>query len=61
MSGRICRTPEEAFQAGWDDSCDHGADPGDCSVCGLTDAEIARLVPLLRHLAAPATAGRAAA
>lgn len=61
MPGRICRTADEAFQAGWDEPCDHGTDPGECSECGLTDTEIARLVILLSHLAAPEPAGRAAA
>ena len=56
MAGpRICRTPDEAFLAGWNEPCDHGSpDPGDCTVCGLTDAEITRLVALLAGLAKPA-------
>lgn len=54
MRGRICLTPEEAFQAGWEEPCDHGADPGDCPQCRLTDTEIARLVVLLRPAAAEA-------
>lgn len=57
----ICRTAEEAFQAGWEATCDHGRDPGECRQCGLTDTEIARLVVLLGHLATPAPEGRAAA
>ncbi|WAZ20246.1 hypothetical protein STRCI_001347 [Streptomyces cinnabarinus] len=62
MSARICRTAEEAFDAGWKEPCDHGvADPGECPRCGLTDAEIARLAALLSGLAAPAPATRAAA
>ncbi|SHI65184.1 hypothetical protein [Streptomyces sp. 3214.6] len=61
MPGRICRTPQEAFQAGWDETCDHDLDPGKCRVCGLTDTEIAQLVVLIGHLATPAPAGRAAA
>lgn len=36
---RICRTPEEAFQAGWDDGAN---DPP------LTRAQIDRLAPLWR-------------
>lgn len=36
---RLCRTPEECFQAGWDDGAD---DPP------LTDAQIARLTVLWR-------------
>lgn len=59
---RICRTAEEAFEAGWNEPCDHGRpNPGDCPTCGLTDGEITRLSVLLSGLAAPATAGRAAA
>lgn len=54
MPARICRTADEAFQAGWDEPCDHGLDPGECSACCLTDAEIARLVLLLSDLASPA-------
>ncbi|MFI5973604.1 hypothetical protein [Streptomyces sp. NPDC051452] len=61
MSARICRTAEEAFQAGWDEKCDHDTDPGVCPECGLTDTEIARLVILLSHPAAPTSAVRAAA
>lgn len=61
MPGRICRTAEEAFQAGWDETCEHNADPGKCRVCGLTDTEVTRLVVLLGHLAIPVPAGRAAA
>jgi len=61
MSGRICRTAEEAFQAGWTETCDHDLDPGKCPTCGLTDSEIVRLTVLLSHLATPAPAGRAAA
>ncbi|HEY6116294.1 MAG TPA: hypothetical protein VI172_10075 [Candidatus Dormibacteraeota bacterium] len=61
MSGRICRTAEEAFQAGWEEACEHGTDPAECRVCGLTDMEIARLVVLVGHLATPVPAGRAAA
>jgi hypothetical protein len=53
MSGRICRTADEAFQAGWEAKCEHGADPGECSPCALTDTEIAQLMILLRHLFAP--------
>jgi hypothetical protein len=61
MPGRICRTADEAFQAGWNEDCDHGRDPGECRVCGLTDTEIAQLVVLLGHLGTPAPEGRAAA
>ncbi|MGW6911502.1 hypothetical protein [Streptomyces sp. NPDC054940] len=63
MAGaRTCRTPAEAFRAGWEEPCDHGhLDPGECPECALTDAEIARLVALLGNLAAPSPAGSAAA
>ncbi|MET7776250.1 hypothetical protein ABZU94_10770 [Streptomyces mirabilis] len=54
MPARICRTADEAFQAGWDEPCDHGHDPGECPACGLTDAEISRLVVLLSDLASRA-------
>ena len=62
MSARLCRTAEEAFQAGWEEACEHGVpDPGKCETCGLTDAEVTRLVVLLGDLAAPADPGRVAA
>ncbi|MET9081378.1 hypothetical protein ABZX77_05655 [Streptomyces sp. NPDC004237] len=57
----ICRTSADAFQAGWNEPCDHGADPTQCRHCCLTDVEIERLVILLGHLAEPVPAGRAAA
>lgn len=60
----ICRTPEEAFQAGLDAPCEHGIpNPNECSRCELTDAEIAYLVTLLRpylRLSAPAVEPSAA-
>jgi hypothetical protein len=60
--GRVCMTPEEAFQAGFDEPCGHGiADPGDCSRCRLTDAEIGRLVVLLSQPLASPTQESAAA
>ncbi|MFF0597833.1 hypothetical protein [Streptomyces antibioticus] len=61
MPGRICRTEEEAFQAGWSETCDHDLDPAECPACGLTGTEIARLAVLLGHLAPTAPAGQAAA
>lgn len=61
MPARICRTADEAFQAGWDEPCDHGIDPAECSTCGLTDAEITRLVVLLGGLADHAPESAAAA
>lgn len=50
----ICRTPEEAFQAGWERPCEHGVpDVNDCPDCRLTDDEITQIVALLRpHLSA---------
>ncbi|MET9122933.1 hypothetical protein [Streptomyces sp. NPDC004528] len=51
MSGRICRTAEQAFEAGWTEQCEHNLAPDKCPTCGLTDAEIARLVVLLSGLA----------
>ncbi|MEU4172867.1 hypothetical protein AB0F46_39045 [Streptomyces sp. NPDC026665] len=62
MTGRLCRTADEAFEAGWTELCTHDADPGECPECGLTDAEISRFVVLLGGLAEPAnTTGRHAA
>lgn len=49
MSSRICRTPDEAFEAGFEEPCEHQVpDPEDCPKCRLTEAEIGRLVVLLR-------------
>ncbi|MEU3253172.1 hypothetical protein [Streptomyces sp. NPDC006997] len=48
MSGRVCLTPDEAFEAGFNEPCQHGlSDPEDCPRCRLSDAEIGRLVVLL--------------
>ncbi|MBY8341949.1 hypothetical protein LXH13_06475 [Streptomyces spinosirectus] len=59
---RICRTADEAFEAGWNEPCDHGrANPADCPTCGLTDVEITRLTVLLSGLAPSAAAAPAAA
>lgn len=50
MTGRICRTADEAFQAGFEEPCEHQVpDPEDCPQCRLTEAEIGRLVVLLRR------------
>ncbi|GAA2107566.1 hypothetical protein [Streptomyces synnematoformans] len=64
----MCRTPDEAFQAGWDAPCEHGVPvPDDCPRCRLTGAEIGRLAvlwePVLRSLndSNPPVPGRAAA
>ncbi|WP_432135835.1 hypothetical protein [Streptomyces sp. bgisy154] len=48
MSARICRTPDDAFQAGFTEPCEHGITPEECPRCRLTEAEIGRLVALLR-------------
>lgn len=63
MSRRLCRTPDDAFAAGWNEPCDHGTAPDRCDACSPTEAEIAKLVVLLSHLATSAlpSAGRAAA
>lgn len=51
----MCRTPEEAFQAGWEEPCEHGSkDPGDCPECRLTPEEIARIALLMRPYVNPA-------
>lgn len=53
----ICRTAEEAWQAGWDEPCQHGIpDPVDCTGCRLTPTEIARLAMLHRPYLQPAAA-----
>lgn len=47
---RICRTPQEAFEAGFNAPCEHLVpDPNDCPRCRLTEAEIRRLAVLLRR------------
>lgn len=60
----ICRTPEEAFEAGWDAPCEHRiADPAACPSCRLTPQEIAVLAVLHRpylRLSAPAAQQHAA-
>ena len=60
---RICRTPEEAFQAGWDEPCEHNVpDPTRCPQCRLSEAEIRRLAILHRpHLRLDEAAGHEAA
>jgi hypothetical protein len=60
----ICRTPEEAFQAGWDSPCEHGIpNPVDCEHCRLKPEEIARIAALFRpyHQARAAAAEQPAA
>ncbi|MFI1030775.1 hypothetical protein [Streptomyces sp. NPDC020951] len=49
MTGRICLSPEEAFEAGFEEPCEHLVpNPADCPDCRLTAAEISRLSVLLR-------------
>lgn len=50
---RICRTAEQAFEFGFNEPCEHGTQPDQCSHCRLTDAEIGRLVVLLRGAQRP--------
>lgn len=46
---RVCLTPDEAFEAGFAEPCEHNVpDPEDCSRCRLTSAEVHRLVVLLQ-------------
>lgn len=58
----MCRTADEAWQAGWDAPCEHGiADPTACPDCALTPDEIARMVTLHRpYLQAPVATTTAA-
>ena len=50
----ICRTPDQAFQAGYDEPCVHQVpNPSDCPDCRLTDDEIARLAVLNRPYVVP--------
>lgn len=48
MSGRICLTPDQAFEAGFAEPCEHALAPEKCRQCRLSDAEIGRLVVLLQ-------------
>lgn len=60
--GRICRTPQEAFEAGLTESCEHGARAAvDCRRCRLTDAEIGRLAVLLQGCLRPSADANAPA
>ncbi|MDN3021570.1 hypothetical protein [Streptomyces sp. S.PB5] len=62
MNRRVCLTPEEAFEAGFNDSCQHDQpDPNDCPRCRLTDAEIGRLVVLLQGAYRPQQSATTAA
>ncbi|MFI2437443.1 hypothetical protein [Streptomyces sp. NPDC018693] len=49
MSRRICLSVDEAFEAGFEEPCQHLVpDPNDCPDCRLSAAEIRRLAVLLR-------------
>ena len=62
MNSRICLSVEQAFEAGFEEPCQHLVpDPDDCPQCRLSDAEIRRLVVLLRSELAPETTARPAA
>lgn len=53
----ICRTPEDAYRAGYEQPCDHGHPVSECDDCRLTPTEITRIAALLRpHLAEHTTA-----
>jgi hypothetical protein len=57
----ICRTVEDAFQAGLNAPCEHNIpNPVDCPDCRLTPAEIEHLVVMHRPFLKPVT-GRPAA
>ncbi|MEV6544431.1 hypothetical protein [Streptomyces sp. NPDC051665] len=62
MSGRVCLSVDQAFEAGFEEPCQHLVpDPNDCPDCRLTEAEIRRLAVLLRsdppgEVGAPAAA-----
>lgn len=49
MTGRICLSPDAAFEAGFEEACEHHVpDPTTCPKCRLTEAEIRRFAVLLR-------------
>jgi hypothetical protein len=50
---QICMTADEAFEAGFNEPCEHGTPPNACPDCRLTNAEIGRLVVLLRGALTP--------
>lgn len=58
----ICKTVEEAFQAGFNAPCEHGIPAeDDCAKCRLTEDEIVRLALLLRPAPGVRNATQAAA
>lgn len=44
----ICRSADEAFQAGLTEPCEHDKPPTQCADCQLTEAEMTRLLVLHR-------------
>ncbi|MFD7978848.1 hypothetical protein [Streptomyces sp. NPDC059071] len=52
----ICRTADEAFEAGLAEPCEHDQPPALCPDCQLSGAEIARLLVLHREHFAEAPA-----
>lgn len=59
---RICLTPEEAFEAGFSEPCEHNMQaPEGCPQCRLTSTEIHRLVVLLQGALVRPAQGSAAA
>lgn len=62
MTGRVCLTVDEAFEAGFNEPCAHDVpDPEDCPGCRLTDTEIGRLAVLLQGAVRPRTQPNATA
>lgn len=62
MSARICLSVDEAFEAGFEEPCEHQVpNPNDCPACRLSAAEIRRLVVLLRSEPTPERGARTAA
>lgn len=60
LADNLCRTPEDAWRAGWEAPCEHGLEPTACERCRLRPAEIARLTVLLSGLAREAVPEQAA-
>ena len=61
MNRRICLTPDEAFEVGFEEPCEHSVpDPNDCPGCRLSGDEIRRLAVLLRGETAAQDDARAA-
>jgi hypothetical protein len=61
VNRRICLTPDEAFEVGFEEPCEHSVpDPTDCPHCRLSVAEIRRFAVLLRGETAAQGDARAA-